>query len=276
MAKRLSRRLPGEGSDAVRAYEFGFRRYVQAPSEEGLQIAYELGRAAVVQQSSMLDLAVAHHAALLAELRRSPGVDPQQIIDAAADFLLETLSAYEMQSRGFREAHERVRVEQRHADMMRRLSSFLADAALVDGSAAETEILSLVVEHARELTNAAVVAADLDAAADRPSVAVSAGAEPAAVPDGAWGAGEWAFGLVPRPSERPAGELLAVPIVGADGDPLGELRACATSGARFSAVDSAVLVHLAQMAAAALDRVRGRERVAPAARPANVPVPRSA
>ena len=98
----MSRRPPAQGSDAVLAYEFGFRRYVQEPSEQGLQIAYELGRAAVVQQCSMLDLAIAHHAALLGELRRSPGVDPQAIIDAAADFLLETLSAYEMQSRGFR------------------------------------------------------------------------------------------------------------------------------------------------------------------------------
>jgi hypothetical protein len=276
VAERLAGRPSGQGSDAVLAYEFGFRRYVRAPSEQGLQTAYELGRNAVVQQCSLLDLVIAHHAALLAELRRSPGVDPQGIIDAAADFLLETLSAYEMQSRGFREAHERVRAERRHADMLRRLSSFLADASLVDGAAAETEILALVAEHARELTAAALVTADVHAAADRASLAVSAQAEPAAVPDGAWGAGEWAFALVPRPSERPAGEVLAVSIVGADGDPLGELRAFATAGDRFSAVDRAVLVHLAQMAAAALQRARGSELHAPGATPATARVPRSA
>src|SRR5690349_155068 len=115
---------PGADGDLAAAYAFAFRRYVQAPNEHGLQAAYELGRTAVHAEHSLLDLAVAHHAALRAALRSADSEDAvAHVTDAAADFLVEALSAYEMQGRAFRETEERARTERRQAEMVRQLST---------------------------------------------------------------------------------------------------------------------------------------------------------
>ncbi|CAA9520777.1 MAG: hypothetical protein AVDCRST_MAG79-183, partial [uncultured Thermoleophilia bacterium] len=127
-----------EPVDAFRAgYEFAFRRYVEHAGETLLRAGYELGREAVGQELSVLDLAVVHHDVLLATVRHaSTPADVARVTEAAGDFFLESLSAYEMVRRGFVETQEAARIERAHAEMIRQLSTFLADASLaVDADA---------------------------------------------------------------------------------------------------------------------------------------------
>ena len=270
--------------DAFRAaYDFAFRRFVVHAGESLLQTAYELGRDAVGRQLSVLDLAVVHHDVLLATVRRasSPG-DVAHVTEAAGQFFLESLSAYEMVRRGFVETQEAARSERRHAEMLRQLSTFLADASLaVDGDASADEILRLVAEQARDLTEAAwcvASAAAYDATAAVEAVSTAAGA-PADDDPAAWSGSRWAFATVPTGEDAPdhsdvggsgltpddaqaaaaspsTTEVLSAPLMALDGRRLGEIRLGGKDGGGFTGVDRAVLVHLAQMAAAALERTR--------------------
>jgi hypothetical protein len=135
------------------AYLDAFREYIDEPCEITLRNAYELGRDAVERGLSVLDVAVAHHDALARVLgSESAGNDDERIVRAAGDFFLESVSSFEMVHRGFQEARDAASLELRHAEMLRQLSHFLADASLaIDGSNSLDEILRLVAEHAREL-----------------------------------------------------------------------------------------------------------------------------
>lgn len=133
------------------AYAAAFRSYVVDRTEINLRTAYELGRQAVVRELSVLDLALAHHDAQLDALREAATADVEQVARAAAEFVLESLAAFEMVRRGFNEAREAA-LERRHAAMLRQLSSFLADASLALATPDPlAEVLQLVAEQAREL-----------------------------------------------------------------------------------------------------------------------------
>jgi serine phosphatase RsbU (regulator of sigma subunit) len=103
-------------------YRAAFGAYLVAPSEAALQTAYELGRRAVGAELSVLDVATIHHDVLAAALKQSPNGSEVDVAAAAADFLLESLSAFEMLQRGYREARETVLEQKRHAARMRRLA----------------------------------------------------------------------------------------------------------------------------------------------------------
>jgi light-regulated signal transduction histidine kinase (bacteriophytochrome) len=92
--------LPARYSEALRAHLAG-------PSEETLAAAYELGRDAMHDGTSLLDLSAAHHHALgqlAAEQVLTPG-----LLEAARAFLCEALSVFEMVNRGYRAANESLR-----------------------------------------------------------------------------------------------------------------------------------------------------------------------
>ena len=141
------------------AYALGLRRHVADPGERTLRRAYDLGRDAVTSGLSVLDVSLVHHDCLISELQlgRSSGTAPvEQITRAAADFFLESLSAFEMIQRGFKEARDAASLERRQAAMVRQLSTLLADASLaLDAFDSLEEMLRLVTEQARELTGAA-------------------------------------------------------------------------------------------------------------------------
>ena len=133
------------------AYGAALLSYVVDGTETDLRTAYELGREAVVRELSALDLTLAHHDALL-EALRGANADVEHVVRAGAAFVLESLAAFEMVRRGFSEAREAARVERRHAAMLRRLSSFLADVSLALATPDPLEeMLQLVAEQAREL-----------------------------------------------------------------------------------------------------------------------------
>jgi signal transduction histidine kinase len=91
-------------------YITALRSYLVSVSEVALQRAYEVGRFALADGIGLLDMAILHHEALEKTsslvLRRR---DESRRLKAAAQFLSESLSPYEMAYRGFRERNAALR-----------------------------------------------------------------------------------------------------------------------------------------------------------------------
>jgi GAF domain len=265
------------------AYAAGLRGYLLVGGEGQLRIAYELGRTAVERELGVLELADAHHEALVAAVRAEQGGEEiERVTRAAGDFLRESLSAFEMVQRGFHEAREGAITARHHAAMVRRLSDLLADGSLArDRVAFADELLVLVAEEARELVEA------------RACLVTVAGATPGSSPAGAsWDDADTGWPeLLAHPSVRALAELipphsralrlsgdelarcpamhalalvfpravswrscLAAPLRRLDGCRLGAIQLLDKWGAGFTEADEDVVVHLAQMASAALER----------------------
>ena len=216
-------------------YTTALADYVRGPDEAALRVAYELGREAVTRELTVLDLAVVHHDALISALDGSPADEARTVTEAARDFFVESLSTFEMLRRGFREAREAALVEQRHAAILRQLSNFLADATVaLDAAESLEEMLQLVVEQARELLSARRCQAHLVVGGE--SIEASSGAG-----DG-------------RSEIR--GDRISATFVGWNGTELGAIEVGDKTTGAFSDVDAAVLLHVAQMASAAVERAR--------------------
>jgi hypothetical protein len=83
-----------------RDYAPVFLQYVSERGEPGLRTAYELGRRAMLEELSMLDLVQIHHAVLLDVLKTLK--DPEELEDisqAASEFFVEVLATFEMVQR---------------------------------------------------------------------------------------------------------------------------------------------------------------------------------
>jgi hypothetical protein len=263
------------------AYASAFRDYLLDPVEATLHVAYELGREAVTRHLSVLDLAAAHHEGLLSALADvSSTSEAQALTRAAGDFFLESLSAYEMVQRGFREARESASLERRHIQMSRQLSTFLADASLaLDASDSLDEMLQLVAEQARELVGADCCVATI-AVEGRPRTAEAASYAQA---DRRWvGFVQWldlfaiyrlirasggSVRIAGEPlallspfqtaaSDRPLKGWLGASLTALDGGELGAIQLFDKQDGDFSGDDEAALVHLAQMVSAAVERSR--------------------
>ena len=92
----------GDLEDLTRDYRVAFQRYLPQRSEAALTLGYELGRSAVDQGTSPLDLVDVHHVVLaevLADLRDDRA---QEVLAAAAEFLREVLATLDMVQRGIR------------------------------------------------------------------------------------------------------------------------------------------------------------------------------
>ncbi|MBV9049750.1 MAG: hypothetical protein JOY58_15850 [Solirubrobacterales bacterium] len=279
---------PG-ASDSARsfraAYASALGNYLLDPSESYLHVAYELGREAVSLELSVLDLAVAHQEAQLAALAGAPGViEAQRIAQAAGDFFLESLASFEMVQRGFKEARQAVLLERRQIELSRQLSTFLADASLaLDASDSLEEMLRLVSEQARELLDADCCVTTV-ALAGEPRVA-----EAASYPEGdsRWAKlvrwldlpatyrllranggsvrmrGEQLRVLPSSGSVIRDGQLrewLAASLTTLDGSELGAIQVFDKARGSFTGEDEAALVHLAQIASAAVERTRLYEK----------------
>jgi Phosphoserine phosphatase RsbU, N-terminal domain/GAF domain len=272
----------GTGVVAFRAaYASALADYLGDPSEGSLRIAYELGREAVSRRLSVLDLALAHQEAFVAALVGTLGsTETQQVTRAAGDFFLESLSSFEMVQRGFREAQEAARLERRQTEMSRQLSTFLADASLaLNASDSLEEVLRLVAEQARELVDAECCVATV-AVAGQPRTAEAASYSQ---DDRRWtefvqwldlfaiyriirlGGGSIRIAdeqLAALPPFRTAVDnrrlqgWLAASLTALDGSELGAIQLFDKQDGSFTESDEAVLIHLAQMASAAVERAR--------------------
>ncbi len=261
------------------AYASALGDYLVDPTETSLRVAYELGREAVRRQLSVLDLAVAHQEAFLSALAgASVAAEVQQVAGAAGDFFLESLTSFEMVQRGFKEAREAFLLARRQTELSRQLSTFLADASLaLEASDSLEEMLRLVAEQARELVGADCCVATVGVEG-HPRLA-----EGASHPEGRWTTfvrwldlaaiyrlirhnggsvridGEQLAGLplfLVAAGDRPLQRWLGASLTALDGRELGAIQLFDKQGAAFTADDEAVLVHLAQMASAAVERAR--------------------
>jgi signal transduction histidine kinase len=86
-------------------YRLALREYAHSGGEAPLGRAYELGRSAFAERKSLMEIASLHHQALHAMLADAQGASSHQdLLTAAAEFLAETLSPYEMAHRGVQDA----------------------------------------------------------------------------------------------------------------------------------------------------------------------------
>ena len=106
--------MTGDAYERLRRdYAPAFLQYLSERGERGRRAAYELGRRAISEQLSVLDLARIHHGVLLDVLKthRSPQ-ELEQIAQAASEFLVEALAVFEMTQRGFTELLSTLRSDQ--------------------------------------------------------------------------------------------------------------------------------------------------------------------
>jgi hypothetical protein len=102
----------GDRERLRRDYAPTFLRYLSERSESGLRAAYELGRRAMGERLSMLDLARIHHSVLLDVLKSHRNADElEDIARAASEFLVEALATFEMTQRGFMELRDAASAE---------------------------------------------------------------------------------------------------------------------------------------------------------------------
>jgi GAF domain-containing protein len=181
---------------------------------------------------------------------------------------------------------EQQAVIREHAEMLRRLSTFLADASLaLDATGSLEEILQLVAEYARELVGAERCSARIRIEG---GIAIDAhaeaepGTDPVSVPPADLAALYAALAPGRRSLRMSSAELAAQPSVQAleaagdrarpvrgwlvaslcalDGRELGLIQAFDKHEGEFTELDEAVLVQLSQMAAAAVERAQLYER----------------
>ena len=84
-----------------RNYRAAFLRYLPSRDEAALDAGYQLGRSAVTEGLTILDLAQVHHDILREVLRTSSQDELDGVTATAADFLIEVLATYEMTRRGY-------------------------------------------------------------------------------------------------------------------------------------------------------------------------------
>jgi GAF domain-containing protein len=231
-------------------YQSAFQAFVDDRSEHALRAAYELGRDAVMSGMSALEIVQLHHEVLDRAVDAREGSDVSRTIAAAADFLVESLAAFEMVQRGFSGARRAAFVERRNARLLRHLSTVLAHESLATRDrAAFEEVLQLVAEHAREVTDA------------RRGAAYVAGGASVAPPIEVRSEGEgddtWSEVLQPREPPRAAvGRPHAIrePLRTLDGAEMGWVEVADKNNGEFTGSDKAVLNQVAQMTAAAIER----------------------
>ncbi len=245
----------GSSSSPSRAfhsrYAEAFERFVRERNERSLRAAYELGRDAVTAGLSILEIAGVHHESLAQELAVIPGKNVDDVCQAAGDFLVESLAAYEMVQRGFSDARRAALVERRNARILRQLSTLLADQALAAGDHGSLEeVLQIVAEQIREMTDS-----------HRASVQVVGGVQSVRKFDmesDSNGGDTWSEMMQPRERIPPAspGERHATraPLLALDGANLGWLKVERDGGKPFTPTDNALIKQVAEMTAAAVER----------------------
>jgi hypothetical protein len=84
-----------------RNYRAAFLRYLPNRDEAALDAGYQIGRSAVADGLTILDLAHVHHDVLREVLSTSGHEELDGVTATAADFLVEVLATYEMTRRGY-------------------------------------------------------------------------------------------------------------------------------------------------------------------------------
>jgi signal transduction histidine kinase len=107
---KMATRRKGKPDNFEDDYRSALGGYATEGGELALGRAYELGRRALEQQLSVVELASLHHLAVI-DLVRTAETEPQkeELLRAGAEFLAECVSPYEMAHRGFQDAVKALR-----------------------------------------------------------------------------------------------------------------------------------------------------------------------
>src|SRR3954454_17793055 len=122
------------GSDGfVGAYAEALRRHIDTPSDASLLAAYELGRRALADGMSLLELIAIHHSL------RGPvlGRVPHQLVDADA-FLREGLASFEIATLEVREAQAIAAAERARTEVLGHLGE--AHLAILAATGVQTSL----------------------------------------------------------------------------------------------------------------------------------------
>jgi hypothetical protein len=84
-----------------RNYRAAFLGYLPRRDEKALDAGYQIGRSAVTDGLSILDLAQVHHDVLREVLATSSHNQLDEVTATASEFLIEVLAAYEMTRGGY-------------------------------------------------------------------------------------------------------------------------------------------------------------------------------
>lgn len=87
-----------------RDYRVAFLRYLPQRDETALSLAYDIGRSAVADGTSVLTLTQIHHEILREVVADSRPSEVDQLIERAAEFLTEVLASLDMIQRSLRGA----------------------------------------------------------------------------------------------------------------------------------------------------------------------------
>jgi hypothetical protein len=85
-----------------RDYRIAFLRYLPRREETALALAYDIGRSAVADGTSVLTLTQIHHEILREVVADSRPDEVGQLIERAAEFVSEVLASVEMIQRSLR------------------------------------------------------------------------------------------------------------------------------------------------------------------------------
>jgi signal transduction histidine kinase len=108
--KNATRRKPKPHSGFEDEYLLCLREYAAGGGEVALGRAYELGRRALSEQKSLLEMASLHHqGALRLVCEAANEKRREELLRASGEFLAECLSPYEMAHRGFQDAVKALR-----------------------------------------------------------------------------------------------------------------------------------------------------------------------
>ena len=86
-------------ADLHRDHRAAFLRHLARREESALAAGYQLGRAALAADISLLEVVRVHHDVLLEVLRETPADEVPAVAEAASDFLLELVASYDMSQR---------------------------------------------------------------------------------------------------------------------------------------------------------------------------------
>jgi hypothetical protein len=216
-------------------YSEAFAAYLSDRGEQALGAAYDLGREAVSERLSVLDLAEVHHAAVRAAL--AGATLNEETLQASADFLRESLSTFESVHRGYREVQEVARLEHAHIEQLRALS----DASVaINSSLTVEEILQLTADAARSIIGA--VRATVGVAAPDPRLRPLTATSPPRLETGEAAPSRLTAALSARDRE------------------LGMIDVVDHPGREFTPRDEAILTQLAQLSSVAITNAQLYER----------------
>ena len=95
---------PPEIEDLRRNYRIAFLRYLPRRDETALALAYDIGRSAVSDGTSVLAITQLHHEILREVIADSRPDEVDRILQCAGEFLAEVLASVEMIQRSLRGA----------------------------------------------------------------------------------------------------------------------------------------------------------------------------